>query len=55
MTQTTLNRTSTGVRVNTDSLAYIEALRAARPVELPCREHRAYSAGNCPLCEEVSA
>lgn len=46
--------TSSGVRVNTDSLAALAAIRAAREaregVRQMCSEHRAYEADNCPSC-----
>lgn len=46
--QTTV--TASGVRVNTDSLAAIAALKAARPAVAMCDAHRAFEADNCPSC-----
>lgn len=42
--------TSTGVRVNSDSIAYIEALAAERPTVQRCTLHPAYELDNCPAC-----
>ena len=42
--------TTSGVRVNADSLAAIEALKAARAAVVMCTEHRAFEADNCPSC-----
>lgn len=42
--------TASGVRVNNDSLAALQALRAARPAVTMCDQHRAFEADNCPSC-----
>lgn len=49
-TNETTTVTSSGVRVNSDSLAYIEALRASRPAVEMCAEHPAFELDNCPSC-----
>lgn len=50
MNTNTTTVTASGVRVNTDSLAALAALKASRPAVTMCDAHPAYAADYCPVC-----
>lgn len=43
-------KTASGIRVNTDSLAHMAALKAGRPAIVKCDKHPAFAIDNCPSC-----
>jgi hypothetical protein len=51
-TLTLMNTTKTafGVTVNTDSLAALAAIKAAREARTMCATHPAFEADYCPTC-----